>query len=136
MADNREKILRELGPLRWLRAAAMFALLFPILLTALLVLAHKLTRNGMSFLVSGAPWTHWFWSGLFYLMVAGVFLSLLNLARQCPRCGNGFFKRQRLKPEDGLSQMERPGIGFNINGFSRKCLSCGLRIDGSNLDAS
>jgi len=46
-----------------------------MLLTAVIVLVHKVSGGRMSFLVSGAPWTHRFWSALFYLMVAGVLLA-------------------------------------------------------------
>jgi hypothetical protein len=41
--------------------------------------------------VSGAPWTHVFWSTFFYLMMAGLLLAMLTVTRCCPRCQNGFF---------------------------------------------
>lgn len=134
--ETQEKIRRGLGPVRWLRWAAMFGLFFPVGLTAVIVLAHKISGGGMSFMVSGAPWTHRFWSALFYLLVAGAFLSFLNLARMCPRCGNGFFQRRGWRPRGPQSQMRRSGMRFNVNVFGRRCLNCGLRLDGSNAHES
>ena len=127
-----EKIQRELRPVRWLRSATMFCLFSPMLLTAVIVLVHKVSGGRMSFLVSGAPWTHRFWSALFYLMVAGVLLAFLNRARACPRCGQGFFIRSDWRPRGPEPRMRRSGMGFNVNVFGRRCLNCGLRLDGSN----
>jgi hypothetical protein len=133
ISERREKIRKGLGPVLWLRGMAMFGLLFPIGLTLLIVVAHKISGGGMSFLVSGAPWTHWFWDTVYYTFVAGAFLSLLNLARKCPCCGNGFFQRRGWRPKKSRRSTQ-PGFRFNVNGFARQCLNCGLRLDGSNID--
>lgn len=132
--ESREKILKGLGPVRWLRSAGLFALLFPVLLTLSFVIANKISPGSTAFLVSGASWTHRFWSLLFYTFAAGAFLLFVNLARVCPRCGEGFFKRQGWQPKKSRSIGKGSGFGFNVNTFSRKCLNCGLKIDGSNID--
>ena len=46
---------------------------------------NKLTGGATKVLVSGAPWTEVFWSALFYLMLAGVLLTMLTVTRRCPR---------------------------------------------------
>jgi hypothetical protein len=129
-----DEIRRGLRPVRWLRSAAMLCLFTPFGLTAAIVVIHKLGGERMSFLVSGAPWTHRFWNGLFYLMIAGVLLTLLNRARRCPRCGQGFFVRAGWRPKGPQPHPRRKGwtAGFNVNVFGRQCLNCGLRLDGSN----
>jgi hypothetical protein len=134
--ETEEKIRKGLGPVRWLRWMAMFGLLFPVGLTVLIVIAHKLSGGGMSFMVSEAPWTHRFWDTLYYMFVAGVFFSLLNLARVCPRCRNGFFQRRGFRKTGSGSKLNRTGWRFNVNTFSRSCLNCGLRLDGSNAGES
>ncbi len=131
---TQEEIRKGLGPVRWLRWMAMFGLFLPVGLTALIVLAHKLSGGGMSFMVSGAPWTHRFWDALYYTFTAGAFFSLLNLARKCPRCGNGFYQRRGFRQSGPKSKLNHPGWRFNVNTFSRRCLNCGLRLDGSNAD--
>jgi hypothetical protein len=128
-----EKIRKGLGPVRVLRSMAIYGLLVPIVLTAVIVLAHKVSGGGMSFMVSGASWTHWFWDAVFYTFAAGAFFSLLNLARVCPRCGKGFFKREGYHPKKSRRSTE-PRIGFGINTFARSCLNCGLRLDGTNIE--
>jgi hypothetical protein len=82
-------VLHGLRAVRWLRRATWFCLAFPVVLTGLIVLGNWLTSGGLRFFVSGAPWTHRFWSGLFYTLALalGVFLVMLTLARRCPRCG-------------------------------------------------
>ena len=130
LAKTPDDIRRGLRPVRWLRSAAMLCLFTPFGLTAAIVLIHKLGGQRMGFMVSGAPWTHRFWNGLFYLMVAGVLLTFLNRARQCPRCGQGFFVRTGWRPTG--PQPRQPGVRFNVNVFGRQCVNCGLRLDGSN----
>ena len=122
-------MLRGLRALRWLRRATWFCLAFPVVLTGLIVLANWLTGGGLRFFVSGAPWTHRFWSGLFYTLALGVFLVMLILARRCPRCRGAFHHRG---PRRGAARLE-PGLHFQTSIFTRRCLNCGLRIDGGNL---
>jgi len=61
-ASQAAEVRRGLRAVRWLRRATWFCLGFPVLLTGLIVLANRLTSGGLSFFVSGAPWTHRFWS--------------------------------------------------------------------------
>jgi len=127
-----EDIQRGLRPVRWLRSAAIFCLFGPVVLTAAIVLVHKTGLYTMSFLVSGAAWTHRFWNWLFYLFAIGAFLALLNRARVCPRCGKGFFIRSGWNPRQRVKREKGSFARFNVNVFGRRCLNCGLRLDGSN----
>jgi hypothetical protein len=124
---------RNLRNIRWVRRLAGIGLGFPIVVTATIVLLGKVTNGGMAFFVSGDPWTHRFWSGLFYLFAAGAFLSLMTMAGQCPRCGQGFFKVAGYNPRHRLGSHGHTAARFYMNIFARKCLNCGLRIDGSDL---
>jgi hypothetical protein len=116
---------------RRLRAAAFFGLGAPIVITAAIVAINKLTSGGLRFFVNGAPWTRTFWSGLFYLLLAGVVLSLLTVSRVCPRCGNGLFSRKGYR-RGGRGTLGETGAQFNVNIFGRCCINCGLAIDGSD----
>src|SRR5262245_30443934 len=49
--------------------------------------ANRLTGGGLHFLVSSAPWTHRFWSGLFYTLVLRLALASLTFARRSPAAG-------------------------------------------------
>jgi hypothetical protein len=99
-------VRRELRALRWLRRATWFCLAFPVGLTGLIVLANRLSHGGLHFLVSGAPWTHRFWSGLLYTLALGVLLTILTLARRCPGCHGPFHHRgpgrEAARPASGL----------------------------------
>ncbi|MFO1462653.1 MAG: hypothetical protein U1F66_02680 [bacterium] len=127
-------VLRRLRRLRGARAALVFSLSVPTVGTGLLVLVNKLTHGGLHFLVSGAPWTHWFWSALFFLLLVGAILSVVVLAWPCPRCGNNFFRRRDYDPHHPPVSLGQTGTRWNINCFSSRCLNCGLSIDGANLD--
>ena len=116
-----------------MRRAAFCCLAFPPLTTAAIVLGNRLTDGGLHFFVGGAPWTFRFWSGLFYMLVAGVFLSLLTLARVCPRCGNGFHSLKGYNPRHARRSLGRTGHRFNVTVFTSRCLNCALRLDGSDL---
>ena len=130
--ESPEVTTRVLRNTRRLRAAAFFCLGAPIVITAAIVALNRLTSGGLTFFVNGAPWTHQFWSGLMYLMVAGVILSMAALSRVCPRCGNGMFSRKGYKR--GRSQMiGETGARFNVNIFGRQCINCGLALDGSDV---
>lgn len=129
-----ERLRRRLRFLRGLRRVAIFGLSFPVLLTLAIVLAGKLTGGGMRFMVSGAPWTHYFWSGLFYLLMAGGAAAILLVIWPCPRCGNNFSRRMDYNPHYPPSQLGHTGTRTNINAFGRSCLNCGLRLDASNLE--
>lgn len=134
--ETREKILQGLRPMRWHRGLALFAVLFPALFTFAAGIVNKVSPGSTSFLVSGAPWTHRFWSVMFYTFVAGWILFFLNLARVCPRCGMGFCKRQGWDPRRPRSATGPSGFRaiFNVNAFTATCLNCGLKLDGSNVD--
>jgi hypothetical protein len=125
-------VLRGLRALRWLRRATWFCLAFPVVLTGLIVLANWLTGGVLRFFVSGAPWTHRFWSGLLYTLVLGVFLVMLTLARRCPRSRGPFHHRG----ERRRAAQQTSGAYFQTNVFTPRCLSCGLRIDGANRSPS
>lgn len=128
------RLRRRLRYLRWLRRAALYGLTFPVLLTLAIVLLGKLTGGGMKFMVSGAPWTHYFWSGLFYLLVAGGAAAILAMVWPCPRCGNNFFRRMDYNPNYPPSQLGYTGTRMNMNVFGRRCLNCGLCLDGTGLE--
>ena len=102
----------------------------PVVLTAIKVLVNKVFPGSTRFLVSGAPWTHRFWNWMFNVFALGCALCLLTLARRCPRCRRPFHHR-------GLTRVQarsEPGVRFNVNIFSRRCLNCGLRVDGSTIE--
>lgn len=128
------RVKRRLRHLRWLRRMALFGLTFPPLLTLVIVLIGKLSGGGMRFMVSGTPWTHYFWSGLFYLFAAGGAAAILGMVWPCPSCGNNFFRRMDYNPRYPPSQLGYTGTQTNINFFGSSCLNCGLRMDGSNLE--
>lgn len=132
--ENSVKLRTRLRRLRCLRNLAIFGLSFPVLLTLAIVLVGKLTGGGMKFMVSGAPWTHYFWSGLFYLLVAGGAAAILAMVWPCPRCGNNFFRRMDYNPRYPPSQLGYTGTRMNMNVFGRTCLNCGLRLDGAGLE--
>lgn len=117
---------------RRLRRVTLFCFGAPVVVTATLVLLNKLTNGGMHFFVNGDPWTHWFWSGLFYMLMAGAVCALLTLARICPRCRNGFHHRRGYDPKHPPA-MDAAGARFNVNILSRRCVNCGLRDDGADL---
>jgi hypothetical protein len=136
--ETRENILQGLRPMRWHRGLAFFGVLLPTLFTIAAVIINKVSPGSTSFLVSGAPWTHRFWSVMFYTFVAGWFLFLMNLARVCPRCGMAFYKRHGWKPRRSYSTKPPPSLQakVNVNVFGASCLNCGLKLDGSNVDES
>ena len=62
--------------------------------------------------VAWAIYGTFFIAAWFFLLLGGLFLSMAK----CPRCGQSFHSR-----------------GFYTNHFSSSCLSCKVRLDGTNL---
>jgi hypothetical protein len=117
---------RQLAGTRNLRRAAFASLLaLPVTMIVLRAL-NKLTGAAFAFFVSGAPWTHVFWSALFCLMLVGVLLALLTVARQCPRCQNGFFVSKGYV-RHGSSTQSRG----TVNVLARRCQNCELPLKGA-----
>jgi len=125
-APPSEDAERVLAVTRTLRRAAFAGLLALPVVFVLLAVLNKLTSGGMAFFVSGAPWTHVFWSALFFLMVAGVVLTMATLARPCPRCGNAFFASKNYA-RSGRSSQSRG----TVNVFARRCINCKLPLKGA-----
>jgi len=71
---------------------------------------------------SGEPWTHTFWSGLFYTLMIGVVLAMLTISRSCPRCGAGFFVSRNYRRR--TSATARGSVNF----FARQCVNCKLSL--------
>ena len=115
---------RQLAITRGLRRAAFASLLGLPVVVLVLVVLNKLTGGGMAFFASGASWTRTFWSTLFYLMVAGVVLSMLTVSRRCPRCQNGFFVTKGYR-----RSTSGPSRG-SVNVFARRCQNCELPLKG------
>ena len=73
----------------------------------------------MHVFVGGARWTHVLWNALVYVLALGVLLSLLTVARRCPRCGDGFFVTK------GYRRATPSGSGTGgVNVFAGRCLNC------------
>jgi hypothetical protein len=64
----------------------------------------------------------WFllWVGAIIGFVAAFFVGLQLNAAKCPRCGEAF--------HSGPSER----WGFVSNGYTRKCINCGLQLNGGN----
>lgn len=118
-----EEIQKQLASIRWLRRVALVCLLAPVVFTLVLIALNRLTNGGMHFFVSGAPWTHTFWSAVFGAFVTGVFLLLLTVGRRCPGCGNGFFVSKFYR--HGKRNTTRQG---RVNVFARQCINCKLPL--------
>ena len=58
---------------------------------------------------------------IFVWLFAGFFVGILIRRQKCPRCGDYFHSRKN-------------GSYFFYNDLARKCLNCGLKLDGSNVD--
>src|SRR4249920_1406991 len=97
MPDITDDARRVLRTTRILRTTAFTCAALPIVVTAAIVAINRMTAGGLRFFANGEPWTHTFWNGLFYTLVAGVVLLLATLSRVCPRCSNGFFSRKGYK---------------------------------------
>lgn len=116
----------SLATTRWLRRIAYGCIVAPAVVTALLVIANRLTDGGLAFFADpSAAWTHRFWFSLFGLMGVGLVLLLALLARQCPRCGNAFFVSKNYR----RTTTDTAGRG-GVNVFARRCVNCGLSISG------
>jgi len=61
------------------------------------------------------------WKLIFIWAFAGFFVGILIRRQKCPKCGDYFHNR-------------RNGSYFFYNDLARKCLNCGLKLDGSNVD--
>ena len=116
---------RELAVTRALRRAAFACLLALPVVFVVLVALNRLMPGSMAIFVSGATWTFVFWSTLFFLMVGGVVLMMLTLARACPRCRTGFFFLKG-SPRGGPRQSRGA-----VNVFARRCINCKLPLKGS-----
>lgn len=127
---SREEALVVLRNTRRLRRLGILGVLVPVGVTAFLVALHRLLGFDMSFFVNGAPWTHRFWSGLFYGLMAGFVFLLLTMTRRCPRCGGGFFSRTGWAAHRSDFD-DTPGVRANV--FASRCVNCGLAIDGRDL---
>lgn len=119
------EIARSLAVTRRLRWTAFISLFGPPIVTIVIVAGNKLSNGGLAFFANGAPWTHRFWSGLFYVLVVGVILSLATVGRRCPRCGDGFFVSR-----DYRRQRNARSSRGGVNVFARRCVNCGLSIRG------
>jgi hypothetical protein len=120
-----ELVEKQLGVTRAFRRAALFCLLAPIVFTVNIVVLNKLTSGGLAFFVSGAPWTHRFWSSLFGLMVLGVLLSFLTVGRRCPRCGNPLFMTRTYSTTTTVGRPSR------VNVFAQRCVNCHAPLKGT-----
>jgi len=116
----------SLAATRRVRRLAYGCLAAPVAVTALIVIANRLTDGGLAFFSNpSARWTHWFWFSLFGLMAAGLVLLLTLAARRCPRCGNGLFVSKSYQ-RTATSGAGRGGVNI----FARHCMNCGLSISG------
>jgi hypothetical protein len=114
----RQRILSDLVPIRQLRIAALIAIA-PLGLVALASLTCPVAEWQGSPLGSA-------WHALIVVAFCGFLLAYALLwplsLRACPACGERLF---RGRPRFGARQ---------FNPFLRQCLSCGLHLDGSNVD--
>jgi len=62
------------------------------------------------------------WEGAFYLMIGGFFLGAFLRGLNCPRCGNRYHLKMTLGNKSRL-----------YNEFTKKCVYCGLRLDGKEI---
>jgi hypothetical protein len=115
----------SLAATRRIRRLAYGCVVAPVAVTALLVIANRLTDGGLAFFVNpGAAWTRWFWFSLFGLIAAGLVVLLALPARRCPRCGNGLFVSKDYR------RTTTSGARGRVNVFARYCVNCGLPIGG------
>jgi hypothetical protein len=117
---------RQLAVTRGLRRAAFASLLALPVVAIVLGVLNRLSGGSMAFFVSGAPWTNVLWSTLFYLMMAGVALVILTVARRCPRCQNGFFVSKGYGRDRASAQSRG-----SVNVFASRCLNCQLPLKGA-----
>lgn len=117
-----EDTRRQLAFTRWLRRAAFFCLLAPVLVTLVLIGLNRLTGGAMHIFVSGARWTQVFWDALFDALVLGIVLSPLTVARRCPRCGEGFFVTR------GYRRTATGTRTGGVNVFAGRCINCQLPL--------
>jgi hypothetical protein len=115
---------RRLATIRRLRRAAFASLLAMPIVVIVLAILNKLNGGAPKVFVSGAPWTEIFWSTLFYLMLAGVLLTMLTVTRRCPRCQNGFFVSK------GYTRSTSAQSRGSVNVFASECLNCQLPPNG------
>jgi hypothetical protein len=123
-----EEDRRVLRNTRRLRTMAYACVALPVVVTVGIVALNRLTSGGLRFFVNGEPWTHTFWNGLFYSLLAGVVLLLATVSRVCPRCGNGFFSRTGYNPRVHSGSLGETGARFNVNVFASRCINCGLGL--------
>ena len=115
---------RQLAVTRNLRRAAFASLLAFPLVVAVLAAINRVARGSTAVFVSGAAWTHVFWSGLFALMPLGVLLAMATLSRTCPRCRNGFFATK------GYRRATIGRSSGSVNIFASRCANCDLPLAG------
>jgi hypothetical protein len=97
---------------RRLRAHGAFGLIFAIALVGLVV---RMAWPGISFTLTDWLWFRVLWISLFALAIYAFFFeSVADLL--CPRCEKPFHMGPKYR-----------------NDFTRRCLNCGLRLDGSNI---
>ncbi len=120
---------RKLRFVRLFRQWAIWGSTVPWLIVGLLVLVHRLSGRVFGpWLLAQEPWTFRFFTTLFSLWFLALIVLFLNRGIRCPRCGLGF--RTRMDHEANWGRMnDAPGFGANV--FSRRCLNCGLREDGT-----
>lgn len=94
--------------LRWVAYGGFFSI-FVVVPLRLLVSDRV---NGSLEILSQISWV---------IAFVGFFLQFVVDARRCPLCGKRLF-------------IWRGGAKWFKNPFSSKCLNCGLRLDGSNLE--
>lgn len=124
------EMARAFRQLSRVRRFAVVMLLVPPLITGLMVLVHRVLVPGvLDPFLDAPPWPYRFFSGLFYLWMAG-WLSLFVLkAFVCPNCGQGFHAVTGFHPSH-WEFSSGPGARFNINVATSRCLNCGCTTTG------
>ena len=114
---EQEEALRKLRVLRFMRFVGHVPLLSVFVVGGLLALARWASPQ-----LGAAIWSHALfqaaWALLWLFAIFGFFLSFLLPGAKCPRCGKEFHFRRR-------------GLFYLANEFSRACMNCGLRLDGT-----
>ena len=114
MESSTEKIKMELGKLRLIRFVCHFPWLMLIILSiSILILPAEWKNNIVAVNQIFMAWS-------FFGFILSFFLHYF----ECPKCGAKFHFRQYGK---GLLS------GYMYNDFTRKCMHCGLRLNGSNI---
>ena len=115
--------LTHIRRVRLIRNLCMAPFFGVFLVGALLELARTVVPD-MANAIWSNGWFKVFWFVLWAAAVIGFLASFLAEvdvgSAKCPRCGNTFHSGPSAK------------WGFIRNSYARKCVNCGLRIDGSN----